>query len=154
MEFRRKKGGWVGAISTDTILSPLVATSRILVPHYRRDDRVMLWPLIKNVVSCVCKPPSCVQHPEPFHPAALSLLQATANRFMSVLRCGANRGTPLERLYSNHIEVTLSQNSCSTPFVGITTQVADNVEKYSALSDQPGEYAVRGEPCVTCQFHI
>ena len=25
-------------------------------------------------------------------------------------------------------------------FVGIATQVADNVEKYSALSDQPGAY--------------
>lgn len=40
-------------------------------------------------------------------------------------------------------EVTLSSDSCSTPFVGIATQVADNVEKYSALSDQPGAYAVR-----------
>lgn len=63
LEFHRKKGGLVGAISTDTILSSLVATSRISVPHYGPEDRVMLWPLIKKVVSCVCKPPSYVQHP-------------------------------------------------------------------------------------------
>lgn len=46
-------------------------------------------------------------------------------------------------------EVTLSSDSCSTPFVGIATQVANNVEKYSALSDQPGAYAVRGKPHVS-----
>lgn len=70
--------------------------------------------------------------PEPSHPAAL------ANRFISVQKCGANRSTPLGRLYNNEKEVTLSPDSCSTPFVGIATQVATNVEKYSALSDQLG----------------
>lgn len=50
-------------------------------------------------------------------------------------------------------EVTLSSDNSSTPFVGIATQVADNVEKYLALSDQPGAYSVRGKPCVACQVH-
>ena len=65
LEFSRKKGGWVGAISTDTIsvLSSSIATSRILVPRYGHEYRVMLWPPIKNPVSCVCKPPPHVQHP-------------------------------------------------------------------------------------------
>lgn len=40
--------------------------------------------------------------------------------------------------------VTLNSDYCLTPFVGIATQVADYVGRYSALSDQPGAYAVTG----------
>lgn len=40
--------------------------------------------------------------------------------------------------------VTLNSDYCLTPFVGIATQVADYVGRYSALSDQPGPYTVTG----------
>lgn len=128
----------MGAIFTDTILSSLVSSYRILVRPCRRADRVMPWPLIRKVVSCVCKPMSG-SFPSPGKSKSLHQ-RAEMWAPIGVLPW---RGYTIIIWWSPLIQ---------TPFVGIAAQVADYVEKYSALSDQPGAYAVTGKSCVACKF--
>lgn len=91
----------MGAIFTDTILSSLVSSYRILVRPCRRADRVMPWPLIRKVVSCVCKPMSG-SFPSPGKSKSLHQ-RAEMWAPIGVL--------PLERLYNNHMVVTLNPDA-------------------------------------------